>query len=91
MKAKVIYLTVIAFSVIFSANAQLEGKKFSTTIEGIGMVNLEFKGNVYELSNSAGIVLVKGNYKINKQTIIFTDTEGPIACENSVHGEYKFV
>jgi len=33
---------------------------------------------------------VKGNYKINEHSIIFTDTEGPIACENSVHGEYKF-
>lgn len=91
MKTKLFYLIVFTIMISFSAHAQLEGKKFKTQVEGIGEINLEFKGNVYELSTSAKVVVVKGNYEIKKSTISFTDTEGPMACPKDVTGKYEFI
>ncbi|MDF1551201.1 MAG: hypothetical protein P1P88_25495 [Bacteroidales bacterium] len=91
MKIKLFYLILFTIMISFSANAQLEGKKFKTQVEGIGEINLAFKGNVYELSTSAKVVVVKGNYEIKKNTIAFTDTEGPMACPKDVTGKYEFI
>ncbi|MCG6187072.1 hypothetical protein [Maribellus maritimus] len=91
MKTKLIYLILMTLVICFNATAQLEGKKFSTKVEGIGEINLEFKNNVYELSTSASVIVVKGNYEINKNTINFTDTEGPMACPEDITGKYEFV
>lgn len=90
MKTKKIYLILLSIVISFSANAQLEGKTFRTNVENIGEINLEFKDNVYELSNSAKVVVVKGNYEIKEKTISFTDIEGPMACPRDITGKYEF-
>ncbi len=81
---------LLSTMISISASAQLQGKKFSANLEGIGKINLEFKEDSYELSTPAAVVLVKGNYKIEDKKITFTDTEGPIACQQNVKGEYEF-
>ncbi len=91
MKTKLFFLILLSIMMSLSANAQLQGKKFSATLEGIGEINLEFKEKVYELSTPAAVVIVKGNYKIEDKKITFTDTEGPIACQKNVNGEYEFL
>ena len=90
MKTKIFYLFFLSIAISFGANAQLEGKTFKTNVENIGEINLEFKDNVYELSSSAKVVVIKGNYEIKEKTIAFTDTEGPMACPKDVTGEYEF-
>jgi len=90
MKTKLFYLIVLFVGVSLTANAQLEGKKFRINIEGVVEINLAFEKDVYELSNSAVIVLVKGDYQTKENTIIFTDKEGPMACQPNVKGEYTF-
>ncbi len=83
-------MILIAVMISLSANAQIQGKKFSANLEGIGKISLQFNDNEYELSNSPTVILVKGNYEIEENKITFTDSEGPIACQNSIKGEYEF-
>lgn len=90
MRTKLFPLILLSILSTFSVHAQLQGKKFSANLEGIGEINLKFTEKEYELSNPAAVVLVKGNYKIKDNKITFTDTEGPIACQAKVQGEYKF-
>ncbi len=90
MKTKLLYLIFITMVISFSSNAQLESKTFQTTVENIGKINLRFEGNVYELSTSAKVVVVKGNYEIKHKILTFTDTEGPMACPKDVTGKYEF-
>ncbi|MBN1822316.1 MAG: hypothetical protein JW833_16465 [Prolixibacteraceae bacterium] len=90
MKTKLFLMIVLIISVSSAASAQLEGKKFRINLEGMGEINLAFKKDVYELSNQARIVLVRGDYQTKENTITFTDTEGPMACQPNVKGEYTF-
>ncbi len=90
MKTKIFYLIVLFIAISLTASAQFEGKKFRINIENIGEINLKFTEDIYELSNSAGIALVNGNYQIKGNTITFTDKEGPMACQPNVEGEYTF-
>ncbi len=91
MNTKIFSLLFLMIAVSLGANAQLEGKTFKTTVENIGEINLKFKDKVYELSTSANVVVVKGNYEIKEKTIAFTDIEGPMACPKDVTGRYDFV
>ncbi|WP_321372277.1 hypothetical protein [uncultured Draconibacterium sp.] len=91
MKTKVLLLILFSIMMSVSVSAQFQGKKFSANLDGIGKINLEFKEEFYELSTPAAVVVVKGNYKIEEKKITFNDTEGPIACQKSVNGEYEFL
>lgn len=91
MKTKLLYFLLFSITMSLSTSAQIEGKNFSANLEGIGKVNLQFKEKVYELSNPAEVVLVKGNFEIDENKITLTDTEGPVACQKDVKGEYEFV
>ncbi len=72
------------------ANAQLNGKKFKLTTEQSGIFYLSFGDGTYELINPMGSVAVRGSYKIEGNTISFTDKEGEMACPPEDVGKYKF-
>ena len=90
MKTKAIFLFLILFTVTISANAQLAGKKFELKMEQMGTFYLEFQETDYLLTNPMGDVGVKGTYKIEGNTILFTDKEGQMACPEDQVGKYKF-
>ncbi len=81
---------MIFFTGSIFANAQLAGKKFKLSMEQNGMFYLEFKKATYELTNPMGDIAVKGNYKIEKDFIEFTDIEGQMACPEDYVGKYRF-
>lgn len=90
MKTKAIFLFLILFAITLCTNAQLAGKKFELKMEQMGTFKLEFKEKEYKLINPMGETSVIGNYKIEKNTVLFNDKEGQMACPEEIVGQYKF-
>lgn len=87
-KAIILFLILVAYSV--NVKAQLEGKKFELKMEQMGTFYLEFQETEYLLTNPMGDIGVKGTYKIEGKTLLFTDKEGQMACPENQEGKYKF-
>ncbi|QGY42920.1 hypothetical protein GM418_04385 [Maribellus comscasis] len=49
MKTKLIYLILMTLVICFNATAQLEGKKFSTKVEGIGEIKQELSFQSFQI------------------------------------------
>lgn len=90
MKNKATFLILILFAITICVNAQLAGKKFELKMEQMGTFKLEFTETTYKLINPMGETGVIGNYKIEKNTILFIDKEGQMACQEEIEGKYKF-
>lgn len=90
MKTKALFFFLILFTFSLGVNAQISAKKFQVKMGEMGTFSLEFKETTYELTTQTGDVRVAGTYKIEKNTILFTDTEGPMACPAEDVGKYKF-
>ena len=90
MKTKklLLLLTLIVFTI--TVKAQLADKKFELKLGEMGTYYIEFSETDYKLANPKGDLMVAGTYKIDGNTIMFTDKEGMIACPAVNVGEYRY-
>lgn len=90
MKTKITFLFLTLFTFSVNTEAQLTNKKFEIKLGEMGTFYIQFEASTFKLFNSMGELGVTGTYKIESDTIQFTDNGGPIACQKENVGKYKF-
>jgi len=90
MKTKNLFLLLALLVFSINAKAQLADKKFELKLGEMGTFYVEFNDTDYKLANPKGDLMVAGTYKIDGNTIMFTDKEGMIACPAVSVGKYHF-
>jgi hypothetical protein len=90
MKTKNILLVLFFLVCSYGAFAQLDGRLFQIDVPNSSPIQLEFKDTRYVLHTPDLLVMVRGYYSIQGDTVTFNDLDGPMACKPGEKGVYRY-